>query len=139
MRANYRVVPRVTFTDPEVASVGLTEVEARDRYGGSVDVATYPMARVDRARLLGDERGFIKLITKRRRPFGPLTGGRLIGAHIVGAGAGELIHEAALAMQARVLTARLAQTIHAYPTLSAGMQQAASQFFPVARDVVPKD
>ncbi len=139
MRANYRVVPRVTFTDPEVASVGLTEAAARDRYGSSIDVATFPMSHVDRARILGEESGVVKLITKRRSPLGRLTGGRLVGAHIVGAGAGELIHEPALVMQTRSFTARLAQTIHAYPTLSVAVQQAASQYFPAGRAVVPKD
>ncbi len=136
-KVDYRVVPWVTFTEPEVARVGMTEAEAREEHGDAVDVATFPMAMVDRARILGEERGFVKLVTLRRGLLGGRTGGRLLGAHIVGPKAGELLHEAVVAMQAKSFTGRLAQAIHAYPTASMAVQQAAAQLFPDGRAVTP--
>lgn len=137
-KADYRVVPWVTFLDPEVARVGLTEADARARHRG-VEVLRFPMSRVDRARMLGEPKGFIKLITARRRVVGRMGGGILVGAHIVGPHAGEIVHEAVLAMQANVFAGRLAQAIHAYPAAAVGMQQAASQLFPVGRALVEAD
>lgn len=138
-KADYRVVPWVTFTDPEVAHVGLTEDQARDRHGDQVRVATYPMRLVDRAAITGQPEGFIKLVTRQRGRVGRATGGTLLGAHIVGGEAGELIHEAVIAMQARAFTGRLAQAVHAYPSMSVGMQQAAAQLFANGRLLAPVD
>lgn len=133
-----RVVPRVTFVDPEVARVGLTEDEARARHG-AVRTAGFPMARVDRARIDGRADGFVKLVTARRPLLGWLGGGVLVGAQIVGPRAGELIHECALALQTRMFAGRLAQTIHAYPTMSIALQQAAGQLFPLGRALVEEE
>jgi pyruvate/2-oxoglutarate dehydrogenase complex dihydrolipoamide dehydrogenase (E3) component len=130
-----RVVPWVTFTDPEVAHVGLTEQQARQEHSG-VEVATFPMDRVDRARIEERPVGFVKLVTARRRLLGRLGGGELVGAQIVGPRAGELIQECALAMQTRCFAGRLAQTIHAYPSMSLAVQQAAAQLFPLGRVLV---
>jgi pyruvate/2-oxoglutarate dehydrogenase complex dihydrolipoamide dehydrogenase (E3) component len=137
-KADYRVVPWVTFLDPEVARVGLTEPQARER-NRHVEVVRFPISRVDRARILGQPRGLIKLVTGGRRLVGRLGGGELLGAHVVGPHAGELLHEAVVAMQARVFAGRLAQAIHAYPTASLGVQQAASQLFPIGRALVEAD
>ncbi len=134
-KADYRVVPWVTFLDPEVARVGLTEAQAREEHG-EIEVIRFPMSRVDRARMLGEPVGFVKLIVAGRRIVGRLGGGEIVGAHIVGPHAGEMLHEAVLAMQARVFAGRLAQAIHAYPTASMGVQQAASQLFPIGRALV---
>ena len=131
-KADYRVVPWVTFLDPEVARVGLTESQAREAHG-AIEVIRFPMSRVDRARMLGEPVGFIKLIVAGRRVVGRRGGGEIVGAHIVGPHAGEMLHEVVLAMQARVFAGRLAQAIHAYPTTSMGVQQAASQLFPIGR------
>lgn len=131
-KADYRVVPWVTFLDPEVARVGLTEEQARERHRG-VEVVRFPMGRVDRARMLGEPRGLVKLVTAARRVVGRAGGGRVVGAHIVGPHAGEMIHEAVLAMQANVFAGRLAQAIHAYPTAALAVQQAASQAYPIGR------
>jgi pyruvate/2-oxoglutarate dehydrogenase complex dihydrolipoamide dehydrogenase (E3) component len=133
-----RVAPWVTFLDPEVAHVGLTEDAAR-RHHRQVRTATFPIARVDRARIGGHRDGFVKLVTARKPLLGWLGGGQLVGAQVVGPGAGELIHECALAIQTRMFVGRLAQMIHAYPTMSIGVQQAASQFFPVGRALVEND
>jgi pyruvate/2-oxoglutarate dehydrogenase complex dihydrolipoamide dehydrogenase (E3) component len=137
-RLDERVTPWVTFTDPEVAHVGLTEEEARKRHRG-VEVVTYPMSRVDRARIEEQPAGFVKLVTARRRVLGRLGGGELVGAQIVGRHAGELIQECALAMQTRCFAGRLTQTIHPYPARTLAVQQAAAQLFPLGRAVVEND
>lgn len=118
-------IPAVTYTSPEVAHVGITEAEA----GPKARVAHLPFALVDRARTAGRTEGFVKLIAGPRRGLGNLAGGRVLGATIVGPRAGEMIHEVALAMQTGMFTGRLAQTVHAYPTWSMAVQQAAGQFF----------
>jgi pyruvate/2-oxoglutarate dehydrogenase complex dihydrolipoamide dehydrogenase (E3) component len=137
-RVDERVVPAVVYTDPELARVGLTEREARERHEG-VDVLWLPMSRVDRARIVGRETGFVKLVTARRGLLGRLGGGELVGATIVGESAGELIHECALAMRTRAFAGRLAQTIHAYPSMSLALQQAAAQLSPLGRLLVASD
>jgi len=137
-RKSERVVPSVTFTDPEIARVGLTELEARERHGG-VEVHVFPMSRVDRARILERPVGFVKLVTARRPLLGRAGGGVLVGAQIVGPRAGELIQECALAIRTRCFAGRLAQTIHAYPTLSLAVQQAEAQISPLGRLLADAD
>jgi pyruvate/2-oxoglutarate dehydrogenase complex dihydrolipoamide dehydrogenase (E3) component len=133
-----RVAPWVTFTDPEIAHVGLTEREARERHDG-VEVVMYPMSRVDRARIEERPVGFVKLVTARRRLLRRVGGGELVGAQIVGPRAGELIQECALAMQTRCFAGRLTQTIHPYPAATLAVQQAAAQLFPLGRALVESD
>jgi pyruvate/2-oxoglutarate dehydrogenase complex dihydrolipoamide dehydrogenase (E3) component len=125
-KVDRRVVPRVTFTDPEVASVGITEGDAA-RIGGRVAMVRFD--HVDRAITSRRETGFVKLITGPRPLLGSLGGGQVLGATVVGPRAGEMIAEVALAMRTRMFTGRLAQTIHAYPTWSTAIQQAATGFF----------
>ncbi|MGB7086217.1 MAG: FAD-dependent oxidoreductase [Phormidesmis sp.] len=108
-KADYRVIPWATFTDPELARVGLTERQARDRYGDDVHVLKQGFDGVDRALAEAAGYGFAKFITKGN--------GELLGAHIVGLHAGELIHEAVLAMSQSLKVSAL-QCIHVYPTLS---------------------
>jgi pyruvate/2-oxoglutarate dehydrogenase complex dihydrolipoamide dehydrogenase (E3) component len=137
-KTDYRVVPWVTFLDPEIARVGLTEAEAR-RQRKAVEVAFLPMSRVDRARILERPAGFVKLVVAARRLVGRLGGGELVGAQIVGPRAGELIQECALAMQTRAFAGRLTQTVHAYPSAATAVQQAAAQLFPLARALVERE
>jgi pyruvate/2-oxoglutarate dehydrogenase complex dihydrolipoamide dehydrogenase (E3) component len=118
-------IPWVTYTTPEVARVGIAEADAP----ANARVAMLPMTAVDRAITADDTRGFVKLIAGPNPIIGNAGGGRLLGATIVAARAGELIHEPALAMQTRMFTGRLAQLPHAYPTWSVAIQQAAAQFF----------
>ena len=127
-RGDFRTswIPWATFTDPEVARVGMTEAEAAD-HGGLV--AEAPISTLDRAVTDGYNEGFIKLIAGPRRGLRRLGGGQLLGATIVAPRAGEMIHEVALAMRTRMFTGRLAQTVHAYPTWSHGVQMTAAQFF----------
>jgi pyruvate/2-oxoglutarate dehydrogenase complex dihydrolipoamide dehydrogenase (E3) component len=127
-----RVVPEVVFTDPEVARVGMSESKARAQLG-DVSVVSFPMARVDRARIGRRPDGFVTLVTAPRPLLRRLGGGRLVGATVVGDRAGELIHECALAIQTRAFAGRLAQMIHAYPTMSLAVQQTAAQLFPLGR------
>jgi pyruvate/2-oxoglutarate dehydrogenase complex dihydrolipoamide dehydrogenase (E3) component len=116
------------FTDPEVAQVGLTEAQAATAHAGA-RVAFLPISETDRAVTAGRTEGFVKIIAGRRRVLGAVGGGRVLGATMVAARAGEMIHETALAMRTGMFTGRLAQTTHAYPTWSLAVQQAAAQFF----------
>ena len=127
-RGRYRThwIPWVTFTSPEVARIGMTEAEASAH---GAQVAELPLSEIDRAVTDGVEDGFIRLIAGPRRLTRRLFGGQLVGATIVAPRAGEMIHEIALAMRAGMFTGRLAQTVHAYPSWSYGIQKAAGQFF----------
>ncbi len=118
-RLDERVMPWATFTEPEVARVGLGEAEARARHAADVAVYTQPYRAVDRAIADGATAGFVKLIAMRQ--------GKLLGAQIVGPHAGDTINELALAMQTGATLAQLAATTHAYPTYALAIQQAAGQ------------
>jgi pyruvate/2-oxoglutarate dehydrogenase complex dihydrolipoamide dehydrogenase (E3) component len=87
------------------------------------------MAEVDRAIVAEQTAGFVKLVAGPRPVLRGVGGGRLLGATIVATRAGELIHEPTLAMRTRMFTGRLAQTVHAYPSWSIAVRQAAAQFF----------
>ena len=127
VRGRFRThwIPWATFTDPEVARVGTTESDAPP---GS-RVAYLPMDEMDRALIDGRTDGYVKIIAGPRRVLRHFGGGEVIGATIVAPRAGEMIHELALAMRTKAFTGRLAQTVHAYPTWSYGIQKAAAQFF----------
>lgn len=112
-----RVVPHAVFTDPEVASVGLTEAQARER-GHDVAVGRQTFSGVARARATGETHGFIKLVADHDT-------GRLLGGHILGPSAGELIHEIALALVMGATVDDLGGAIHVHPTLSEGINAAA--------------
>lgn len=117
--AEYRVVPRVTYTDPEVASVGLTPALARVSHGEDhIEVARFPFAHLDKAIILGDTAGFVQIVSLKED-------GAILGAQIVGAAAGSLINEVCLAMRARLPVSEIALTMHAYPTLPEAVEAAA--------------
>jgi pyruvate/2-oxoglutarate dehydrogenase complex dihydrolipoamide dehydrogenase (E3) component len=105
-KTNYRVVPRVVYTDPEVAAVGLTEAEAREQ-GIKYHVARFQMADVDRAITDDEPSGFLKILVSK---------GRVLGASLLGPHAGELIHELALAMKVNAKVKEITDLVHAYPT-----------------------
>lgn len=132
-----RVVPAVTFTDPEIARVGLTEAQAFAAYGDRAVVSTAWDRDGDRARTAGETDGFVKLIALPGRVGGLLTG-KLVGMTAVGPMAGELIAEGALSMRAGTIVGRLAQTVHAYPTWSLTTRYAAAQFFDSGREPARK-
>lgn len=118
-KADYRVIPWATFTNPELARVGLTEQQARDRYGDDVYILKHEFAEVDRALAEAAGYGFAKFITR--------ANGEILGAHIVGPHAGELIHEVVLAMSYKMKIDTLKSFIHIYPTLSEINSKAALQ------------
>jgi pyruvate/2-oxoglutarate dehydrogenase complex dihydrolipoamide dehydrogenase (E3) component/uncharacterized membrane protein YdjX (TVP38/TMEM64 family) len=119
-RADYRVLPWVTFTDPEVAHVGHNELSAREA-GIDCEVVRYDLAHLDRALAEGANRGFVKLLVEPGKD-------RLLGATIVAANAGELIAEPALAMKHGLGLNKLLGTIHAYPTLAEANKYAAGEW-----------
>jgi dihydrolipoamide dehydrogenase len=110
-------VPAVVFTDPEVAWCGLMESQARQE-GRAVRVAKFAWAASGRAATIGRSDGLTKLVVD-------AVSGRVLGVGITGPGAGELIAEAALAVETAVTAEDLALTIHAHPTLSEGLMEAA--------------
>ena len=113
------VVPWTTFTDPEVAHVGLTEAQARDKFGEAVAVTRWNLDRVDRAVCENDRAGFIKVVHKKD--------GALLGATIVAQRAGETITEFVLALQRGLKLGDLAGAIHVYPTYATTVQQLAAE------------
>jgi len=109
-RANYAVIPWCTFTDPEVARVGLAEDEARQQ-GVPYEITRYELADLDRAIADGEDHGWVKVLT---RPGSD----RILGVTIVGAHAGDLLAEWVLAMQHGLGLNKILGTIHTYPTLA---------------------
>lgn len=107
-------MPRVTFTDPEVAQVGLLEHEARASFSHKLRIGCWPLSRVDRAVCDNDRDGSIKIMTR--------SDGRIVGATIVGRRAGDAITEIVVAMQKKITVAELAGIIHPYPTYSSAVQ-----------------
>ena len=119
--ADYSRVPRATYTDPPLARVGLTEAEARERYGDRIGIHRFRLDCLDRAIIDRATRGLVKLITDRR--------GRLLGGHILGAHADTMVHEIALAMRAGVKIGGLSQMVHAYPTWPEGLKRTADCYY----------
>jgi pyruvate/2-oxoglutarate dehydrogenase complex dihydrolipoamide dehydrogenase (E3) component len=113
---DYRVVPRVTFCDPEVASVGLTEREAREQ-GHVVRTAVSTFSDNERAHIEGSIQGLVKLVAD-------AGSGELLGGHIVGDEAGAMIHEIVAVMAERATAENTGAAIHAYPTLSETVKHA---------------
>ncbi len=124
-----RAIPSVAYTDPEVAWVGLTEADARQQ-GIAVEKTVFPWAASGRALALAREEGFTKLLFHRDTR-------RLVGAGIVGVGAGELISEAALAIEMGADDSDIGLTIHPHPTLSETVGAAAEIFSGTITDLLP--
>ncbi|MFQ5873137.1 MAG: hypothetical protein ACE5JL_04970 [Dehalococcoidia bacterium] len=113
---NYDVLPRATFCDPEVASVGLTERQAQEQ-GYRVKAGKFDYANLTRPIVSDETDGFIKIVAEEHS-------GRILGGHIVGADASSLIHEVAAAMAGELTVSDVGNTLHAYPTLSEGVRYA---------------
>jgi len=116
-RLRYQAMPKATYCEPELASVGLTEAQAREQ-GLDVVVVRSPLRQNGKAAIYGDTTGMVKMVAQRGN-------GRLLGVHMVGHGATELIAEAALALQLEATARELAETVHAHPTISESMLSAA--------------
>lgn len=119
-KADYRVVPNCVYTIPEIAGVGLSEGGARE-LGIAVSVTRFPFAANGRAQALGETEGQVRMVCE-TKPDGR---GRVLGVHIMGPNASELIGEAAVAMTLGATAKDLACTIHAHPTLSEALMEAA--------------
>ncbi len=113
----YDVVPSAVFTAPEIGEVGLSEAQARER-GLAVKTAVFQFRELGKAQAMGALAGLFKIVAEEGT-------GRLLGVHVAGAHASDLIAEAALALQKGCTAAELYETIHAHPTLSEGLYEAA--------------
>lgn len=118
--ADYRVLPRVTYTDPEVASVGVTQAEA-DIQGLAYDVTQYGLDDLDRAIAESETIGFVKILTKKGSD-------KILGAAVVGAHAGETIAELVFAMKHNMGLSKIMQVVHSYPTWTEANKYAAGQY-----------
>ena len=114
---NLRLVPNCTYCDPEIASVGLTEAKAREQ-GYDVKVGRFPFSASGKARIIGEEEGFVKVVSEKKYD-------EILGVHIIGPHATELIAEACVAMQLESTAEELGRTMHAHPTVSEAVMEAA--------------
>jgi pyruvate/2-oxoglutarate dehydrogenase complex dihydrolipoamide dehydrogenase (E3) component len=121
VRASTQHIPWVTYTDPELAHVGLTEAEAKQRHGDAMSVLRWPYHDNDRAQTAGQTHGLVKVIAGK--------GGRILGASMVGANAGELIVPWSLALSSRLNIKSFADMVMPYPTLSEASKRAAVTYF----------
>lgn len=117
-KTDFRVVPWATFTEPEVARVGLTEIEAQEKFGEAVKVYKVNFTENDRAQTESATEGFAKIVTKK---------GRIVGATLVGEHAGELIHEFVWAVKENLKITELNKIIRVYPTLAKITQAVATE------------
>jgi dihydrolipoamide dehydrogenase len=113
---DYSVLPAVIFTSPEIASVGLREHQAVEK-GINVKIGRFPFRALGKAHVMGEISGFFKIIAD-------AVTDRVVGGHIIGPHASDLIHEVALALKAELKSKDIADTIHAHPTLSEGIVEA---------------
>ncbi|MBN9222822.1 MAG: dihydrolipoyl dehydrogenase [Mesorhizobium sp.] len=118
---NYEVIPSVVYTSPEIASVGKTEEELK-KAGIDYKVGKFPFTANGRARAMLHTDGFVKILADKASD-------RVLGVHIVGFGAGEMIHEAAVLMEFGGSSEDLARTCHAHPTMSEAVKEAALATF----------
>jgi dihydrolipoamide dehydrogenase len=119
--ADHSVVPNCIFTLPEIAGVGLTEAEAKERNLDYV-VSRFPLSVNGRAVAMGEPEGQVRMICERSDDD---RGGRILGVHIMGTRASDLIAEAALAMRLGATAQDIASTIHAHPTVPEALMEAA--------------
>ena len=118
---DYTDIPWALYTDPEVGHIGMTEAQAREQHGDDVRVYKVDMHDVDRAVVDRTPLGLIKLVCDRK--------GRILGAHILGSNASTVIEEIVLARRKGLKVTDLAQRISSYPSLSDGVQKAASLYY----------
>ena len=115
---NYDAIPAIVYTAPEVASVGLTEEQVKER-GIPYATGAYPFAGAGRARCLGETEGFVKVIAHKVTD-------RILGVHIIGARAAEMIAEAVLAIEFGASAEDIARTVHGHPTFAEALMEAAA-------------
>ena len=118
---NYATIPGVVYTWPEIASVGKTQKECKDA-GIEVKIGKFPFAANGRAKCAGETTGFVKVIADAKTD-------EMLGVHMLGANASELIGEAVVAMEFKASAEDLARSVHAHPTLSEAIKEAATKYF----------
>ena len=114
---NYDHVPNCTYCDPEIGSVGLTEAEARQK-GYDVRVGSFPFGVLGRAKMAGETEGFVKIVADKKYD-------EILGVHMIGPRSTELVAEAVLALRLECTVEELVKTIHAHPTFSEAIGEAA--------------
>jgi dihydrolipoamide dehydrogenase len=114
---NYDHVPRCTYCEPEIGSVGLSEAEAKQR-GYDVRTGTFPFKALARARMAAETDGFVKIVADRKYD-------EVLGVHIIGPRATELVAEAVMMLRMECTVEELVKTIHAHPTMSEAVGEAA--------------
>ena len=114
---NYDHVPGCTYCEPEIGSIGLTEAEAKKR-GYDVRIGTFPFGVLGRAKVSGEIEGFVKIVAEKKHD-------ELLGVHMIGSRATELVAEAAVALRLESTVEELIRTIHAHPTMSEAVGEAA--------------
>lgn len=124
-----RAVPWATFTDPEVGRVGVTEADAYAEHGPAAKVAYLPLHETDRAKTTGATTGFVKVIAGPHAVVRGIGGGQVLGGTVVAPTGGDVVSELALAIRTKMITGRIAQTVHAYPTWSLALREAVATFF----------
>lgn len=117
VKLNYRMMPRATYSHPQVASFGYTEAEAKEQ-GFEIKVGRFPFSANGKALGLGDYNGFVKIITEAKY-------GEILGAHLVGPDVSELLPELTLAQRMELTPAEIGRNVHAHPTLSEALMEAA--------------
>ena len=113
---DYDHVPRCTYCEPEIGSVGLTEAQAKEK-GYDVRIGTFPFKALARARMAGETDGFVKIVAEKKYD-------EVLGVHIIGPRATELVAEAVLALRLECTVEELVKTIHAHPTMSEAVGEA---------------
>ena len=117
VHVNYGIIPAVIYTLPEVASLGKTEEELKEK-GISYQVGKFPFSATSRSKTVGETTGFVKILTNARTD-------EILGVHIIGEAAGSMIAEAVMAMEFGASAEDIARSCHAHPTFSEAMKEAA--------------
>ncbi len=132
-KVSYKVVPWVTYTDPELAHVGLSEDAAKAQFGEErISVFRYEVKNNDRHIIEGETRGVVKLVTT--------SGGKILGCDLLGENAGDLIPEYALAIKQGLSVGAISGLIHAYPTLAQANKRASDRYYAekIFKGMIPK-
>ncbi len=127
---DYSVIPAAIFTMPEIGSVGLREHQAKEM-GYEVNIGRFQFRGLGKAHAIGEISGMVKIISEKNTD-------RILGVHIIGPHASDIIHEAAVAMRLGAKARDLAHTIHAHPTLSEALMEAAEDVHGMAIHGMPK-
>ncbi len=121
VKPNYNCVPWVTYTDPELGRIGMTEAEAKEKHPDCI-VLKFELEHLDRAIVDGEAHGLIKIIADRKTK-------KLLGAHVLCHDGGSLMHEYALAMKNGIPITKISETVHAYPTMAQAIKRACDNYY----------